>query len=420
MSRNIFCNSMRSLSLTAMGLVFSLGLSGCAATSTTATFDQVISTDNYAALAPAAGPEQVPLITALEGMAPSGTSFAFANDVDINMPVTPASSALSVEQRLLTMLSSAGLKTRMAGRVIYIEHGTMPAPVAEAVSPATHVLVPPPQSGSAPQLMGATMMNAPVVAPGERLHQTSANPVPADPVPVAPVAPQPEPEVMLGSASAQTSAAAMVAAMPSSSSTRPVADPAEPELLATTRPLVVPPPASNTAPMMLEQAYVAPLPAPAEVQPPTEINSAPAPVVAPVAASVPAVPRAVVADPVALAASDVNDRAQLATPTGVASDVLKAAQQAVAGSWQADRGQTLRTVLDAWCARANVQLVWSTDFDYPLSASISLDDNFENAVRTLLTGFSSISPQPVARLHRQGNAGQRVLIVETRGNLYQE
>ena len=118
-------------------------------------------------------------------------------------------------------------------------------------------------------------------------------------------------------------------------------------------------------------------------------------------------------------AAQANDKAEMAGLTGVASEPV-APTPSGSSAWVAERGQTLKAVLDSWCAKANVQLVWSTDYDYPLAASISLNENFEVAVRTLLTGFSGVSPQPVGRLHRQGNAGQRVLLIETRGNLYQE
>ena len=90
------------------------------------------------------------------------------------------------------------------------------------------------------------------------------------------------------------------------------------------------------------------------------------------------------------------------------------------GLWRAERGSSLHDVLSDWCQRAGVQLVWSSRFDFPLQVSISLDDSFEGAVRTLLSGFVTASPQPVGRLHRQANFGSRVLIIETRGNRYGE
>lgn len=110
----------------------------------------------------------------------------------------------------------------------------------------------------------------------------------------------------------------------------------------------------------------------------------------------------------------------LSAAVGSNFDASKGRPVAAVGAWSAERGQTLREVLQGWCERASVELNWSTNYDFPLKASVSIDDTFENAVRTLLTGFSGASPQPVGRLHRQANAGSRLLVIETRGNRYED
>lgn len=110
----------------------------------------------------------------------------------------------------------------------------------------------------------------------------------------------------------------------------------------------------------------------------------------------------------------------LSAAVGSNFDTSKGRPVGAVGAWSAERGQTLREVLQGWCERASVELNWSTNYDFPLKASVSIDDTFENAVRTLLTGFSGASPQPVGRLHRQANAGSRLLVIETRGNRYED
>lgn len=110
----------------------------------------------------------------------------------------------------------------------------------------------------------------------------------------------------------------------------------------------------------------------------------------------------------------------LSAAVGSNFDTSKGRPVVAVGAWSAERGQTLREVLQGWCERASVELNWSTNYDFPLKASVSIDDTFENAVRTLLTGFSGASPQPVGRLHRQANAGSRLLVIETRGNRYED
>ncbi|MDP9196349.1 MAG: toxin co-regulated pilus biosynthesis Q family protein [Pseudomonadota bacterium] len=89
-------------------------------------------------------------------------------------------------------------------------------------------------------------------------------------------------------------------------------------------------------------------------------------------------------------------------------------------TWTGERGMTLRTILQDWSRRANVELHWSTNFDYPVLAAVSIQGTYEDAVRTLLTGFEKAAPEPLARLHTNMNAGRPALVVETRGNNYGE
>lgn len=86
--------------------------------------------------------------------------------------------------------------------------------------------------------------------------------------------------------------------------------------------------------------------------------------------------------------------------------------------WRAEQGQTLLQVIRAWSEKAGVQLYWDSKYDYPLQASVTLTGSYENAVRSLLQGFENAAPQPIARLHRQGNSGNKVLIIRNRGNIY--
>jgi len=91
-----------------------------------------------------------------------------------------------------------------------------------------------------------------------------------------------------------------------------------------------------------------------------------------------------------------------------------------AGTWQAERGDSLRKVLETWAHRAGVEMNWLAEYDYPIQASVSFNGNFEDAVRNLLTGFSDAHPQPIAELHRNQKMGQSVLVVEVRGNSYSD
>ena len=92
----------------------------------------------------------------------------------------------------------------------------------------------------------------------------------------------------------------------------------------------------------------------------------------------------------------------------------------VVEKWQASRGDSLHKIVQAWSERANVELNWLAEYDYPLQASVSFSGTYEDAVRNLLTGFQEASPQPIAKLHLNPALGQKVMIVETRGNNYSD
>lgn len=381
----------RLVCLTGMALVLSLGLSGCASSSAMqnqqetvafSSFSDTLASDMYAAISPSAGERQEPLIEALSGLAPQGKTFAFADDIDINMPVPALSRSVSSAERRAAVLQAAGLQVREVGPVLYVEHAAAPAPVARAAAPVA-------PAGS--QLSSSTLMNAPLLSSGEAVRSAPVAPagelrsVATGEIVLATTATSPAPVV--------SSSAAMSRAEQTMANIEPSAAPVV--LSPATRPIEV------HAPQVVEPVVIVRQETVAVLQP------------------VPEVPRAVEADPTVIAATDVNDRAIMDTRSGVASEPV-ATHALPQDSWTADRGQTLHSVLTTWSDRAGVQLVWSTDFDYPLAASVVLNDSYENAVRTLLSGFGAVSPQPVGRLHRQGNAGQRVLIVETRGNLYQD
>jgi hypothetical protein len=90
----------------------------------------------------------------------------------------------------------------------------------------------------------------------------------------------------------------------------------------------------------------------------------------------------------------------------------------IVDTWTASRGETLHKVLTEWSRRAGTELEWLAEYDYPIQASLSFTGTFEEAVRSMLSGFEEAHPQPVAELHANPGAGHMVLVVQARGNSY--
>ena len=81
----------------------------------------------------------------------------------------------------------------------------------------------------------------------------------------------------------------------------------------------------------------------------------------------------------------------------------------------------LHKTLEQWSTPAQASVSEWLAEPRPLStlpASISYTGTYEDAVRSLLSGFEDAHPQPVAELHANPGAGQMVLVIQTRGNSY--
>jgi hypothetical protein len=130
--------------------------------------------------------------------------------------------------------------------------------------------------------------------------------------------------------------------------------------------------------------------------------------------------------PIGAARGMADNRAQSIQPMSSTYDLERMPVAGVIGrgsavdTWTAQRSDTLHKVLEDWCRRAGIELDWLAEYDYPLQASVSFTGTFEDAVRSLLAGFEEAHPQPVAELHNNASANQKVLVIETRGNDYND
>jgi hypothetical protein len=104
------------------------------------------------------------------------------------------------------------------------------------------------------------------------------------------------------------------------------------------------------------------------------------------------------------------------TPSTPVKAMVATVPVATVEIWNAERGDSLRKVLQDWSHRVHAEVEWLAEYDYPLQASINYSGTYEEAVRNLLMGFEGAHPEPVAQLHINPELGQTVLVVRTRGN----
>lgn len=167
-------------------------------------------------------------------------------------------------------------------------------------------------------------------------------------------------------------------------------------------------PSASPAPMaMAEPSAAAPMMTPAPMAPEPAVKTRP-----PILSNIPPGngPKPELAQP---------NIPHMNPPAGTAS-ARAGALFSVSDTWTGERGSTLRKVLESWSSRAGVEFQWLAEYDYPMQATITFNGTFENAVRNLLSGFQDAHPEPVAELHSNSNAGQAILVVQTRGNSYSD
>ena len=163
---------------------------------------------------------------------------------------------------------------------------------------------------------------------------------------------------------------------------------------------VIPPPALEVIPppsTMLHERQ-GPLAPKSGDSPPPPPPSCPLPAVE----TVPPVPECAWATPLVIRRANPAPVQVAASPT------------VIEPAWHAEKGQTLKAILDDWSKIAHVQLYWSTDYDYKLNTDVAFGGSYEDAVGKLLNQFSAVKPQPYGQLHRNPETGN-ILVVNTYG-----
>ena len=338
----------------------------------------------------------LPLVIALQQVAPAGHQFSFASGVNPGAVVSWEGG--KPWQAVMTdMLAPQGLEYQLQGNVVAVGHATggavAPAPVDTTMSQMPSDTAEAPAAVDVAAPAAATAAAAPSSEPVTIRRQRPVSAASAD---NRTAGSQPSVNTPAKAASVPAAAAAM-SYPPETAGSRPVAVNS------------VPPAATK----QLSQAPVSEAPADLST-PPAMDTMSPAPEAAADIKTdgVEVAPAAVVEAPTPLV-----DKA--AKPTDAKVDAKAEAKPAVAAAtqkagepWAGTKGATLRDTLESWSLAAGVELYWSIDYDYKLKGNVKYDGSYDEAVGQLLDQFASVRPQPYGQLH-QGKDGPRVLIVKS-------
>lgn len=120
-----------------------------------------------------------------------------------------------------------------------------------------------------------------------------------------------------------------------------------------------------------------------------------------------------VAEPLPLVASQ-DAQAQEAAVKPASTEVrrtVSAMDMKSVRKWQARPGTTLRQTLETWAKDSNVEINWSTPYDYPISNAFYFEGEFTQAVDSLLSSYRSENPKPKGRLYPNLPEGPSVLMI---------
>ena len=81
-------------------------------------------------------------------------------------------------------------------------------------------------------------------------------------------------------------------------------------------------------------------------------------------------------------------------------------------TWEANEGDTLKGLLTKWSSMAGWKLLWNTNRNYTLSASVMFKGKFADVSSALIRAFARARPAPIATFYK----GNRVIVVETMEN----
>lgn len=110
--------------------------------------------------------------------------------------------------------------------------------------------------------------------------------------------------------------------------------------------------------------------------------------------------------------SQINEPLSLTSAPAPAEKISTAGNPYMMNSWRAEKGDSLRNVLQGWSDNAGVQLQWSAPADYVLPEQVRLQGSYTDALGEVLEAYDENGPRPLGRLHPNLPAGPSVLIIE--------
>ncbi|WAC74556.1 toxin co-regulated pilus biosynthesis Q family protein [Roseateles sp. SL47] len=152
---------------------------------------------------------------------------------------------------------------------------------------------------------------------------------------------------------------------------------------------------------------------------PTPLKEAPRPRLMPAKFEGSAAPRTSSAGPQSSGASSINTPATGTQSSGMRPTVLETVsvsgrrtEPPAVQRWSlSEDDRTLRVALDRWAQQAGWRLFWEMGVDYPITASASINGNFEDAISMVVRSLEQADVPPKAIFYR----GNQVLRVIPRG-----
>ncbi|MBR4927819.1 MAG: toxin co-regulated pilus biosynthesis Q family protein [Alphaproteobacteria bacterium] len=108
----------------------------------------------------------------------------------------------------------------------------------------------------------------------------------------------------------------------------------------------------------------------------------------------------------------IEEEKTISTLTSDNSLTAKVAYGEKCHDWEANAGDTLRTLLMKWSEKAGWTVIWKLDRDYHLEAGVIFRGTYTEVSGALIRSFARATPAPIGTFYK----GNRVLVINTQEN----